>query len=467
MGAKADLRGKDLIKLGYPEGPAVGLAMDIIQKHFKRISREEALDLLTQVLHNPGEFSEHPHWKKVVSKLQPEKQAENPTISLLEQPLPFPVYGPDQIEAEATSQMTMAMRLPVSRAGALMPDAHAGYGLPIGGVLAVENAVIPYGVGMDIGCRMCMSIFDLPPDTAIARKNAFKNLLSEHTRFGIDAFDRPMDDPILERAEFQEIPLLRRLKDKAWSQIGTSGSGNHFVEFGSVEIADAENPLGLAPGRYLALLSHSGSRGLGANIAQHYTKLAMELCPLPQKAQHLAWLDLDTEAGQEYWKAMNLAGDYASACHHQIHYRIAKALKAETLSRIENHHNFAWEMELAKGKTHIVHRKGATPAGKGELGVIPGSMTAPAFIVEGKGNPLSLYSAAHGAGRKMSRRQATQSFTEHQLRKYLQEHDVELIGGGLDESPFAYKDIFQVMESQRDLVRPIAAFYPRIVRMDG
>jgi tRNA-splicing ligase RtcB len=359
------------------------------------------------------------------------------------------------------------MRLPVSRAGALMPDAHAGYGLPIGGVLAVEHAVIPYGVGMDIGCRMCMSIFDIGPDILKRRGDELKKLLNENTRFGIDTFEHPMDDDVIERAEFREIPRLRQLKDKAWEQIGTSGSGNHFVEFGLVTIEEGSQPLGLAPGQYLALLSHSGSRGLGANIAQHYTKIAMEQCRLPKEAQHLAWLDLDTEAGQEYWKAMNLAGDYASACHHHIHYRLSRALKAQTLKMIENHHNFAWEMELSKGKTHIVHRKGATPAGKGELGVIPGSMTAPAFIVQGKGNPLSLYSASHGAGRKMSRRQATQSFTQSQLRKYLAEKEVELIGGGLDEAPFAYKDIFQVMESQRDLVDPVAAFYPRIVRMDA
>ena len=133
-------------------------------------------------------------------------------------------------------------------------------------------------------------------------------------------------------------------------------------------------------GSYLTILSHSGSRGSGATIARHYTKVAMDTCPLPKKARHLAWLDLDSEAGQEYWLAMNLAGGYASACHHQIHARLGQALGEAPLTMVENHHNFTWREQDAEGNAIIVHRKGATPAGRGVLGIIPGSRTAPGFI---------------------------------------------------------------------------------------
>ena len=229
-------------------------------------------------------------------------------------------------------------------------------------------------------------------------------------------------------------------------------------------VLDVDNDFDLLPGHYFALLSHSGSRGLGARISQHYTKLAMSLCLLPKSAKHLAWLDLDKEEGLEYWLAMNLAGDYASACHHQIHERIEKALGEKASLRIENHHNFAWKMKLS-GKEVIVHRKGATPAGKGELGIIPGSMTAPGFIVRGKGDEASLHSAAHGAGRQMSRRQAKETVTKKEFKQFLKKKGVELIGGGLDESPAAYKDIHKVMDFQKELLDILGIFHPKIVRM--
>ena len=173
---------------------------------------------------------------------------------------------------------------------------------------------------------------------------------------------------------------------------------------------------------------------------------------------------LNEEEGAEYWAAMNLAGEYASACHHIIHNKVAKIL-GQPLKMIENHHNFAWK-EIHDGKEVIVHRKGATPAGKGVFGIIPGSMTAPGFIVSGKGHTGSLHSASHGAGRKMSRNQALATFSIDMLKNILKDKDVMLIGGGMDESPMAYKDIEEVMLAQNDLVRTEGKFYPVIVRMD-
>jgi tRNA-splicing ligase RtcB (3'-phosphate/5'-hydroxy nucleic acid ligase) len=223
--------------------------------------------------------------------------------------------------------------------------------------------------------------------------------------------------------------------------------------------------LGIKAGQYIGLLSHSGSRGLGANIANHYTQIAMKKRLLPGDAKHLAWLSLDEQEGIEYWLAMNLAGEYASACHHVIHAKIAQDIGNQALTIIENHHNFAWK-EQVDGRELIVHRKGATPADKGVMGIIPGSMTATGYIVRGKGELAGINSAAHGAGRKMSRRRAKESITHNAMKALLEKHGVTLIGGSLDEAPLAYKDIDVVMQSQKALVDIIGAFTPKIVKMD-
>lgn len=357
------------------------------------------------------------------------------------------------------------MRLPIAQAGALMPDAHLGYGLPVGGVLATENSVIPYGLGVDIGCRMYMTIYDISASVIDSRKQDLKEILIKNTKFGRETFKKIQDHEVLANSLFNEIAVLRSLKDRAARQMGTSGGGNHFVEIGVTEIETEDSRLGLPRGKYLAILSHSGSRGLGAGIAKYYTYMAMEQCQLPYKAKNLAWLGLDTELGEEYWLAMNLAGAYAVACHHQIHGRIAASLRATPVTMIENHHNFAWKEQDGHGNMVIVHRKGAIPAGKGVLGVIPGSMTAAGYIVRGKGNAASLNSAAHGAGRIMSRTQARRTLNKQATTAYINSTGVEVIGSGLDEAPMVYKDIQQVMASQKSLVEVIGSFQPKVVRM--
>jgi tRNA-splicing ligase RtcB len=257
--------------------------------------------------------------------------------------------------------------------------------------------------------------------------------------------------------------LTAGLRDKAWAQLGSSGSGNHFVEFGQLEIDNDE--LGLEPGRYLALLSHSGSRGAGATIAGHYSKLALKQHPgLPKELKHLAWLDLDTEEGRDYWNSMELMGRYAAANHACIHRHMAEHLGAEVLLDLENHHNFAWK-EIHDGEEVIVHRKGATPAGAGVIGIIPGSMASTTYIVRGKGNDDSLHSAAHGAGRVMSRTQAKKTLNWKDANDLLAREGVKLLSAGLDEVPSVYKNIHEVMAAQSDLVEPLAQFQPRIVKM--
>lgn len=464
MGKKLKLQGKDLIKIGYPQGRVIGVAMNVMQQHFAKSNKGDVIGMLKEVLENPAAKANDPVFGAIVAELRAMEKAK--PLSLLETSGEYSTYGEENIEAGAKQQMDVAMRLPITVGGALMADAHQGYGLPIGGVLAVENAVIPYGVGMDIGCRMALTVYDLKPEFLEQERFRLKQFLMEHTRFGFEEFEYPMNDPVLDRPEFKEIKVAKLLHQKAAKQIGSSGSGNHFVEFGIAHLTDEQNEFGLPIGEYVAVLSHSGSRGLGANIARHYTQLAMEKCPLPKEAQHLAWLDLNSEEGQEYWLAMNLAGDYASACHNHIHVRLAKALGEEPIARVENHHNFAWKEHLPDGREVIVHRKGATPASKGVLGIIPGSMTAPGFIVRGTGNLASLQSASHGAGRLMSRTKAKQSITHQEMRNYLSNHGVELLGGGLDEAPLAYKNIKHVMAAQADLVEIVGTFSPKIVRMD-
>jgi tRNA-splicing ligase RtcB len=264
-------------------------------------------------------------------------------------------------------------------------------------------------------------------------------------------------------ADWDITGITGSLKDKAWSQLGTSGSGNHFVEFG--ELVLDRDDLGLRAGVYLALLSHSGSRGSGNNVAEHFSRIARELHPeLPKEMQHLAWLNLDSREGEEYWRAMELMGHYAAANHELIHRGIAENLRVQVLLDIENHHNFAWK-ETHGGEEVVVHRKGATPAGKGALGIIPGSMGTSGYVVRGKGEPASLNSASHGAGRKMSRKAAKEKCSWAEARALLEERGVTLLSAGLDEVPMAYKDIEAVMAAQADLVEIVARFSPKLVKM--
>lgn len=457
------ITGVDLKDIGFKEGREMGIALTLVRKEYKHSTLEEVKAILREVLEAPSEYLEDEILSPIAIALTPVVDDSPQAVDLNEVGVDFNTFGGDNIEDGAIAQMNVAARLPVAVRGALMPDAHAGYGLPIGGVLAVDNAVIPYGVGVDIGCRMCLTVYDLDASYIDKNHSALKRALKENSFFGTGCeTDEPIDHAILNRSEFEDIAFIRNLKDKAWKQLGTSGAGNHFLEVGSIDLSSSE--FGLNPGRYLAILSHSGSRGLGARIADYYTKVAIDVCRLPSEAKHLAWLDLNTEAGMEYWIGMNLAGDYASACHDVIHKRMAKALGITEVARVENHHNFAWK-EIHDGRELIVHRKGATPAGEGVMGIIPGSMATPGYVVRGKGSVESLHSASHGAGRAMSRTQAKKNFSKSEMKKFLDKHDVVLIGGGIDESPMAYKDIDSVMAQQTSLVDVVGKFMPRIVRM--
>jgi tRNA-splicing ligase RtcB len=334
-------------------------------------------------------------------------------------------------------------------------------------------------------CRMRLSVYDVSAGLLDERREDLAEVLLRNTNFGAGSKfkeGRRPEHEVLEDPAWEATSFLKGLKETGLAQLGTSGSGNHFVEWGVFEaLGEAEGAReepeegvrqegaerAFEPGRrYLALLSHSGSRGVGFKIANRYSKIAKQKHPeLEGSVADLAWLDLGSEEGEEYWLSMQLAGRFASANHAVIHDKISRALGEDVLATVENHHNYAWIEEVG-GKEAVVHRKGATPAGRGVMGVIPGSMGDPGYVVRGKGEEASLNSASHGAGRLMSRSAAFRSLSEERWRDYLAERGVTLIGGSLDEAPMAYKNLNRVIEYQTDLVEIIGAFTPRIVRMD-
>jgi tRNA-splicing ligase RtcB len=466
------LTGTTLINAGWPQGPAIGLVLDATRTLIENgMSEEQALAMLEEVRVNPDAFDiDGNSFAPVARALKAGRSLDLHAVR--DTPLDAPIWGEHIIDPQAIEQLHNAMRLPVTVGGALMPDAHVGYGIPIGGVVALEDAVAPYMVGVDIACRMMMTIIPVKNDPFenASMRDQIKKAMIEETRFGIGAAFNPYhrrEHAVLDDEDWNATPLLRHLKEKAHAQLGTSGSGNHFVDAGMLNIGeDGARELGLEPGRYLAFMSHSGSRGVGATIADYYSKLAQKVTKLPDKLRHLAWLPLSTEEGQEYWTSMNLAGRFASACHHTIHRAIAKHLGMKPAAQVENHHNFAWE-ENWRGKRVIVHRKGATPAHEGVLGIIPGSQGHSSFIVRGKGSEASLNSASHGAGRMMSRKQAKQVIPKKERDLWLRERRVELLAGGMDEAPQAYKNIEEVLALQTDLIEPIAQFEPRVVLMSS
>lgn len=456
------MKARELSNLGVPKGEAMKLGLRLIGEASRQgLNKEQIRAEVRTVTADPAAHVEHPFFGELARKLIDFDTARMRYVPRAE-PARWRQWGTD-VEPGALDQMSNACKLPVAVRGALMPDAHQGYGLPIGGILAVRDAVIPYAVGVDIACRMKLTVLDLPVSMLRGQQEQLAQAIHAETRFGVGAeFKRRREHDVMD-ADWSVTAVTAAHKDKAWSQLGTSGSGNHFVEFGELTLAQPD--FGLDPGAYLALLSHSGSRGTGADVAAHYSKIAMRLHPeLPRELMHLAWLELDRPEGREYWDAMQLMGHYAAANHELIHRCIARHLGARVLLDVENHHNFAWR-EVHDGEEVIVHRKGATPAGAGVLGIIPGSMGTPGFIARGLGQPESLNSASHGAGRRMSRTAAKAAFTWHDVKKFLADRGVTLISAGLDEAPMAYKDIESVMAAQADLVEPVARFEPRLVKM--
>jgi tRNA-splicing ligase RtcB (3'-phosphate/5'-hydroxy nucleic acid ligase) len=478
------MNSRQLVKLGVPQNcvPQAIQAVQAIAKYNHSVAKESRInveqyiaDCIRGTLVFVDDNEQYPHMvalQKLRELFLEESSFVPPT------PIAYRTWG-NEIDAGSHAQMQQACGLPMAVGAALMPDAHVGYGLPIGGVLALDNAVCPFAVGVDIACRMRLSVYDMRPET-LDKKNLFIEALERGTLFGVGVgYERghQMNHPVMDE-DWSITRVTKDCKTVAWQQLGTSGSGNHFAEFGILTVPEYVVNINLVgddtgalhpvhPGRYIALMTHSGSRGAGSNVCKMFSGVAQ--AKLQKKYEYLgrlAWLDLDTQEGQEYWAAMELMGRYAAANHEIIHRNVSKLLGEKPIAFVENHHNFAWK-EVHGGREVIVHRKGATPAGVGVLGVIPGSMATPGYIVAGLGNPESLNSASHGAGRCMSRKQAKDKYNWNATKKNLEAQGVTVLSAAADEVPGVYKDIEGVMDCQKDLVQKIAQFDPKIVKMCG
>ena len=374
-------------------------------------------------------------------------------------------------EAGAIAQLKNLANLPfIHKWVCAMPDCHQGYGMPIGGVIATEGVIIPNAVGVDIGCGMCAVKTTL---TEISQ-DQLKEIMAEIRKvvpLGFKHHQKQQDDNLMPEQKYSalEMPIIAKEYTSALKQIGTLGGGNHFIEIQK------------GSDGFIWVMIHSGSRNLGFQVANHYNKRAQELCkkwysniPEPKGEDGLAFLPIDTVEGQSYLKEMQYCVDFALAnrklmmkniqnCFYKVIYGENNAVDPIFEPMINIAHNYA-SIENHFGKNVWVHRKGATKASKGLIGIIPGSMGTSSYIVEGLGNPESFESCSHGAGRKMGRHQAIKELNlEHE-----QEIMKDVLGAprtqsDLEEAPSAYKDIVDVMKNQEDLVKILVELKPLAV----
>jgi tRNA-splicing ligase RtcB len=365
----------------------------------------------------------------------------------------------DNIEDGAMAQTRNLANLPFAfRHVAIMPDAHQGYGMPIGGVLATIGAVIPNAVGVDIGCGMLaaptsLTVADLPPLRDVMGR------IRELVPVGFAHQAKEQPEELMPHLD--PLPVVSRQYVSALKQLGTLGGGNHFIEVQA-------DPTGR-----VWIMIHSGSRNLGKQVADHYNKVAVELNALwlseVPKAHELAFLPLETDEAQAYLAEMQYCVDFALANRQLMLERIVEAFGAGQITDeteiINIAHNYA-AMENHFGKNVLVHRKGATKAYEGQLGIIPGSQGTASYIVGGLGNPESFKSCSHGAGRAMGRKDAKRRLNlEDEVAKLDRQgiiHGIRNVAD-LDEAAGAYKDIDEVMRQQADLVEIVTALRPLAV----
>ena len=353
---------------------------------------------------------------------------------------------------------------------ALMPDTHQGYGMPIGGVIALENVIIPNAVGVDIGCGMCAVKTSLTEIDIETLKKILGKIRQEiPVGFNHHKVEQNMDlMPNVDAFTQSELDksVLTNQFESALRQIGTLGGGNHFIEIQK------------GSDGHIWIMIHSGSRNIGLQVAKHYNDLAIELnkkwhSSLP-KEWELAFLPVDSEAGQMYIKEMQYCVDFALANRKLMMERIKDVFRMNdrligTMISFEPMiniaHNYA-SLEHHFGKDVWVHRKGATLAREGTIGIIPGSQGTSSYIVKGKGNPDSFESCSRGAGRKMGRKEAERTLNlEEEIKKLDSQGILHAIRGksDLDEAAGAYKDIDVVMKEQEDLVEILVELKPLAV----
>lgn len=362
----------------------------------------------------------------------------------------------DELDEKAISQITNLASLPfVFHHIAMMPDAHAGMGMPIGGVLACKNVVIPNAVGVDIGCGMCAVKTNIRSDSLtpdIIRKQIMSGIRAQ-IPLGMKRHKTQQDESYLPQGfDIDKLFVVRSQWKSIKKQVGTLGGGNHFIELQK----DEEG--------WLWIMIHSGSRNLGKMVGEHYNKLAKQLNAqyhsVVSEDMKLAFLPVCAKEFKDYWAEMEYCVAFAYCNRRLMMQRIEEVIAsvvpdAEFEPMINIAHNYAaWEKHF--GETVVVHRKGATLAEKGMIGIIPGSQGTASYIVEGLGNPDSFNSCSHGAGRALSR-----SMAIHTLDMQAEIAALEARGiihairsqADMQEATGAYKDIEKVMENQKDLVR--------------
>jgi len=370
----------------------------------------------------------------------------------------------DDIEPGALAQARNLANLPfIFKHVALMPDAHEGYGMPIGGVLATNGVVIPNAVGVDIGCGMCALKTNLPDITTETIKQIMSGI-RELVPLGFDHHESRQDETLMPSKEnIIENGVVERQFLAALKQIGTLGGGNHFIEIQK------------GSDGHIWIMIHSGSRNIGLKVAEHYNKVAKRLNEMwfssVDASKDLAYLPIETYEAKNYMKEMQYCVDFAFANRKLMMDNIlsvfAKILGSDfaALDLINIAHNYArWENHY--GRNVLVHRKGATSAREGETGIIPGSQGTKSYIVKGLGNQESFTSCSHGAGRKMGRKQAMRELDlEAEIARLDEQGIVHAIRTvrDLDEAPGAYKSIDVVMENQKDLVEILVELTPLAV----
>ena len=360
---------------------------------------------------------------------------------------------------------------PDATAAALMADHHLGYTVPIGGVVAYEDKLNPAGVGYDIACGNKAVRLDVPAAEVKARIEPIMDDIWRTISFGVGRKNKePFDHPLFDDDPAWNLPVVRKFKKLAAEQLGTVGSGNHYVDI----FVDEQNRIWLGV--------HFGSRGLGHRLATHFIKAADRERKSSNKAPAL--LDVDSALGQDYLASMLLAGRYAYAGRDWVCQRVAALLGAPIVEEIHNHHNFAWQEEHG-GRSLWVTRKGATPAFPGQKGFVGGSMGDISVVLQGVESEeglLALYSTVHGAGRVMSRTQAAGrvrwkkgrkvhvkqgQIGREQMLNSVHRMGVELRGAGTDEAPQVYKRLPEVLEHHRQTIRILHTLTPLGVAMAG
>jgi tRNA-splicing ligase RtcB len=367
---------------------------------------------------------------------------------------PLAIFG--EHDEGTIAQMRNCMKVGNVVAGVLCADGHLGYAQPVGGVIAYENQISISGVGFDIGCGNMAVRLDV--DRWTAYDDAWiAHQIAETISFGVGRKNAErVEHELFDDAEAWKASGMEDMRQKAREQLGTVGSGNHYVDL----MVDEDG--------FVWIGVHFGSRGLGHTTATRYLKAAggkdgINVAP--------AVVDVESEIGARYIAAMELAGRYAYAGREWVVERVRQIVGGEVTDTVHNHHNYAWR-EIHGGKALWVVRKGATPAGIGQRGFVGGSMGDDAVIVEGitsldAGDVFSLRSTVHGAGRLFGRKEAKRRFERAEMDDWLRDRGVTVTGGDLDESPMAYRRLPDVLACHLGTIRVTRTLRPFVVVMAG